>query len=207
MAAQGSPRTPGKLHLHGNRMKSQSDWSRLSLNVHSKSICRKHACNQVKHTPKETTRSRASAANIRNPTASNTVELKKTKTTTTQPPKCWRCPKGRVFQGEGCKGLLCSAGCGERPLWDVLSGSRIVGGHAAGIGAWPWSVSLQLRQPGARFAHVCGGVLVKENSVLTAGHCVTGREYVFMLIALVINGDEGAVDQQSITCGVSEQGR
>ncbi|NXJ97472.1 TMPSC protease, partial [Corythaixoides concolor] len=51
----------------------------------------------------------------------------------------------------------------------------IVGGHDAQLGAWPWSVSLQIQQAGVRFAHVCGGVLVNEISVLTAGHCVTGR--------------------------------
>ncbi|NXC15932.1 TMPSC protease, partial [Corythaeola cristata] len=51
----------------------------------------------------------------------------------------------------------------------------IVGGHDAQPGAWPWSVSLQRHQAGARFAHVCGGVLVNEVSVLTAGHCVMGR--------------------------------
>ncbi|NXE81796.1 TMPSC protease, partial [Cochlearius cochlearius] len=52
----------------------------------------------------------------------------------------------------------------------------IVGGHDALTGAWPWSVSLQIHQAGVQFAHVCGGVLVNEKSVLTAGHCVTGRE-------------------------------
>ncbi|NXL66825.1 TMPSC protease, partial [Chordeiles acutipennis] len=51
----------------------------------------------------------------------------------------------------------------------------IVGGDEAPAGAWPWSVSLQLHKAGGRFSHVCGGVLVQENSVLTAGHCVTGR--------------------------------
>ncbi|NXW41341.1 TMPSC protease, partial [Nyctiprogne leucopyga] len=52
----------------------------------------------------------------------------------------------------------------------------IVGGHEAQMGAWPWSVSLQIHQAGVQFVHVCGGVLVNENSVLTAGHCTTGRE-------------------------------
>ncbi|NXC43723.1 TMPSC protease, partial [Penelope pileata] len=51
----------------------------------------------------------------------------------------------------------------------------IVGGHDAQVGAWPWAVSLQLHQVGTQFAHVCGGALVNENSVLTAGHCTTGR--------------------------------
>ncbi|NXQ84500.1 TMPSC protease, partial [Nyctibius grandis] len=49
----------------------------------------------------------------------------------------------------------------------------IVGGHDAPHGAWPWIVSLQIHRAGVQFVHVCGGVLVNENSVLTAGHCVT----------------------------------
>ncbi|KFV42608.1 Transmembrane protease serine 12, partial [Gavia stellata] len=52
----------------------------------------------------------------------------------------------------------------------------VVGGRDAQSGAWPWAVSLQIRHAGVQFAHVCGGVLVNEKSVLTAGHCVTGRK-------------------------------
>ncbi|KAM9514682.1 transmembrane protease serine 12 [Guaruba guarouba] len=67
--------------------------------------------------------------------------------------------------------------CGQRPLLEGSSGSRILGGHDAPVGAWPWLVSLQLSRGGGRFSHVCGGVLVSRNSVLTAGHCFTGRRY------------------------------
>nr|XP_009673120.1 PREDICTED: transmembrane protease serine 12 [Struthio camelus australis] len=72
--------------------------------------------------------------------------------------------------------LLSFAECGERPLADAFSGLRIVGGHDAQAGAWPWLVSLQIHRAGVKFKHVCGGALVNENSVLSAAHCVTQRK-------------------------------
>uniref|UniRef100_K7GF87 Peptidase S1 domain-containing protein n=1 Tax=Pelodiscus sinensis TaxID=13735 RepID=K7GF87_PELSI len=62
--------------------------------------------------------------------------------------------------------------CGERVLVDMISGPRIVGGHDAQLGAWPWQVSLQVYQNGVGFKHLCGGSLINEYSVLTAAHCV-----------------------------------
>ncbi|NXY50289.1 TMPSC protease, partial [Ceuthmochares aereus] len=47
----------------------------------------------------------------------------------------------------------------------------IVGGREAPMGAWPWAVSLQHSYGSGRFRHICGGVLVNQSFVLTAGHC------------------------------------
>lgn len=46
--------------------------------------------------------------------------------------------------------------------------SRIVGGKPADKGEWPWMAAL-LREGEDQF---CGGVLITDQHVLTAAHCV-----------------------------------
>ncbi|KAL7989684.1 hypothetical protein Chor_012350 [Crotalus horridus] len=55
---------------------------------------------------------------------------------------------------------------------ETASGNRIVGGHDALPGAWPWQVSLQVYRLGIGYHHICGGVVITNNSLLTAAHCI-----------------------------------
>jgi secreted trypsin-like serine protease len=52
--------------------------------------------------------------------------------------------------------------------------TSIAGGVFTAQGAFPWMVSLNARDdPPPGSAHFCGGSLISERAVLTAGHCVT----------------------------------
>ncbi|XP_034268335.1 transmembrane protease serine 12-like isoform X1 [Pantherophis guttatus] len=67
--------------------------------------------------------------------------------------------------------------CGTRPLMkNTAAGTRIVGGHDAMLGAWPWQVSLQVYAIGLGYVHICGGSLINKIIVLTAAHCIKTSE-------------------------------
>ncbi|XP_054262250.1 serine proteinase stubble-like isoform X2 [Macrosteles quadrilineatus] len=54
-----------------------------------------------------------------------------------------------------------------------LSGMRIVGGKNAQFGVWPWQVSVRRTSFfGFSSTHRCGGALLNEQWIATAGHCV-----------------------------------
>src|SRR5262245_31451353 len=56
----------------------------------------------------------------------------------------------------------------------------VIGGVASAPGARPWQA--QLSVPG--FPHLCGGSLLTQQWVLTAGHCVDGRSAAEFTVVL-----------------------
>jgi len=51
---------------------------------------------------------------------------------------------------------------------------RIIGGDTAEPHAYPWQISLQMRQLGI-FSHICGGSVIDEHTIVCAAHCVIGE--------------------------------
>ncbi|CAH1247107.1 CTRB1 [Branchiostoma lanceolatum] len=66
--------------------------------------------------------------------------------------------------------------CGMPALRSVLSYEparpKIVGGHEAVPGSWPWMVGVQLSGHG--HGHYCGGTLISDRWIVSAAHCFFG---------------------------------
>ncbi|XP_071454125.1 trypsin-1-like [Hetaerina americana] len=55
----------------------------------------------------------------------------------------------------------------------AAGGARIIGGHDATRGQFPYQISMKWSLLGLFKQHMCGGSILNENWILTAGHCVT----------------------------------
>ncbi|XP_072900920.1 enteropeptidase [Hemitrygon akajei] len=77
-----------------------------------------------------------------------------------------KCPNYTVYQK-----------CNRKPCGRVLvrqaNAGRIVGGNDATEGSWPWIVSLQFNG-----RHLCGATLISRQWVVSAAHCMYGRNLI-----------------------------
>jgi secreted trypsin-like serine protease len=67
-----------------------------------------------------------------------------------------------------------AADCGV-PAIPPKQDSKIVGGVEATPHSWPWQVALYKKTFLGQYYQFCGGTLINENFVLTAGHCFYGE--------------------------------
>jgi len=82
-------------------------------------------------------------------------------------------------------------------------GGRIVGGQEADEGEYPWQISWR-RSSGSNSGHSCGGSILNENWVLSAGHCCAGIGDVGEIVAGTNNRfDDEDVDGVQIRSYVS----
>ena len=72
---------------------------------------------------------------------------------------------------------LDSSSCGKRSF--KIPSPRIVGGRPAKDGEFPWQVSIQIKNKdgsgSGSYIHSCGGIILSENTILTAAHCLVDQ--------------------------------
>ncbi|XP_044261229.1 transmembrane protease serine 9-like [Tribolium madens] len=78
------------------------------------------------------------------------------------------------------------------PIWaNIIPVPRIINGKKAEKGQFPWQVAIYVTQPGA--SNLCGGALLNEKWVLTAGHCVKdASKFEIALGSNSLKGDDSS---------------
>lgn len=82
---------------------------------------------------------------------------------------------------------------------DSFPNLRIIGGHDAQPGQFPYQVSLQICILGSLCSHSCGGSIISPNQILTAAHCYQGGSfYSYRVIAGVTKLSDNSAGRQVV---------
>ncbi|XP_050072586.1 trypsin-5-like [Anopheles maculipalpis] len=86
--------------------------------------------------------------------------------------------------------VLCIVFSSVLPIKSGAPSNRIVGGHVATIESYPYQVSVQELS-----VHVCGGSIITDRWILTAGHCVddTIPRYMNVRVGSAFYNENGTV--------------
>lgn len=82
-------------------------------------------------------------------------------------------------------------GLSNMPKPRDLIDDRIVNGKEAEKGQFPWQIILKIVMPGNK-TYLCGGSILNEHWVLTAGHCVTNARDGSLQNGMVVEATAGA---------------
>lgn len=84
-----------------------------------------------------------------------------------------------IFRGTGHATKIPTQ-CGIQSIRPDLGSDRVVGGEESVPGSWPWQISIQKKdiQPSG---HVCGGALINNFWIVTAGHCFEYKPQTYYL--------------------------
>ncbi|XP_063620427.1 kallikrein 1-related peptidase b22-like [Cydia splendana] len=100
--------------------------------------------------------------------------------------------------------LFCCSGFRAHPPVHQRPDSKLIGGLSTKPSSHPYVVSLQTRLFRIR-AHICGGTLLSQNWILTAGHCVTESFIVKWLPMDAIAGSNNAHEMHNMGFGPDAQ--
>ncbi|CAH1126141.1 unnamed protein product [Ceutorhynchus assimilis] len=76
---------------------------------------------------------------------------------------------------------------------------RIVGGHNAERGQFPYQASLQMRSSATRYSHICGGSIISKNWILSAAHCTQSAASSYrVVVGVILQTDQNIPGQQII---------
>ncbi|VEN47988.1 unnamed protein product [Callosobruchus maculatus] len=112
------------------------------------------------------------------------------------------CLDASLDNHKGWKQLPSTDRCGETRF-----NRRIVGGEIAALGQFPWMARLGYKQKRDReFKFSCGGALINRNTVVTAAHCITGKNRKELkIIRLGENNAEKPIDCEGNVCAPEPQ--
>jgi secreted trypsin-like serine protease len=83
-------------------------------------------------------------------------------------------PGGATFANSAICGQVVRSDQLRSSVLRVATGAFEDRGSSGSVGSWPWMASIGRDERG-KWRHLCGGSLINQRYILTAGHCINTK--------------------------------